>query len=131
MTTRLAAALLLAGLGLGTVACEKDTPPPPLPDAEPVKKDAAPLELEPEPDAGTEDAAAPAPKKGGTGKKGPSLAACCKALEQNVASQPPSMQGYYAQAAAACHLALQTGATGVVPSIKAALKNAQMPPGCL
>jgi hypothetical protein len=131
--SRLALALLLAGFGLGTTGCEKDTPPPPLPTTEPVKKDSAALELEPEPDAGVEDAGTPPPRKGkGTpGKSGPSLAACCKALEQNVASAPPSMQGYYVQAAAACQMAVQTGATSVVPSIKAALKNAQMPAGCL
>ncbi len=128
----LALAFLLAGLGMGTTGCEKGTPPPPLPDSEPEKKDAAALELEPEPDAGTEDAGAPTPRKGGKpGKKGPSLAACCKALEQNVASAPPSMQGYYVQAAAACQMAVQAGATSVVPSIKTALQNAKMPAGCL
>ncbi len=139
MTTRaarfspLALAFLLAGFGVGVTGCEKNAAPPPLPATEVVKKDAAALELEPEPDAGIEDAAAPKPRTGGgkPGKKGPSLAACCKALEQNVASAPPSMQGYYVQAAAACHMAVQAGATNVVPSIKAALQNAQMPAGCL
>ena len=129
----LALTLLFTGLGLGATGCEKDTPPPPLPTSEPPKKDTANLEREPEPDAGPEDdAGTPKPKKSGKpGKKGPSLAACCKALEQNIQSAPPSMQGYYAQAAAACQMALQAGATSVVPSIKSALKNAKMPEGCL
>lgn len=123
---------LAVALSLGVVAgCEKDTAPPPLPDPKPSAQDAANLQLEPEAEAPEEEASATAKGPKRHKPRGPSLAACCKALQQNSASAPPTVQGYYLQAAVACQAALQAGATSVVPSIKSALKNAKMPPGCL
>ena len=117
-------------LVLGSVACKKDEPPPPLPAAKPVEPVAeAPLQLKPE------DAGAPvqpkAPVKTGTSKSG-SLQACCAALRQNAVSAPEPTKGYMLYAASACDLAAAQGKdkASAIGVITVALKGAGLPTNC-
>lgn len=114
------------------VGCEKDEPPPPLPEATAEEKPTAPLQLEAE-DAGEEDAGDDTPKAGGPFKpKSSGLKACCNALTANAQSAPPPTNAYMIQAAAFCHQAAASGQDNAtaLSAIGGMLKGAGLPGAC-
>lgn len=117
-------------IGLPTMGCKED-PPPPLPEAKPAAT-ATTLQLEaPEIDAGAEEEE---PKKTGGGSRGASgpLAACCQALRQNAASAPPETQSHMLNAAAACDAANKAGGgrAGFLVTLTSLLGGAGAPAAC-
>ncbi len=118
-------------VGVGCPSCKKDEPPPPLPSASaPLEQPAPVLTLAPE-DAGEVADTGPDAKKYG-GAPATSFKKCCVALRQNAKSAPPPTNMYMEGAAAACDGALAAGQdkTGVVATVRAMLKGAQMPADC-
>ena len=118
--------------GLLASGCEKDEPPPPLP--QPKEEPAAsaePLALMPEEDAGEEDAG-DEKKPTGPYKPAMSLKNCCGALQQNSASAPEPTATYMKQAAAACYAAVGAGQgqAAVLAAVRGALRGAGMPAAC-
>lgn len=123
-------ALSLSVAGLLAAGCKKEEAPPPLPSAQPVAANTAPLELKPE-DAGVKPPeAGPAPKKYGTKSGG--LSACCAALAQNATMAPPPTNGYMLQAAAMCQSLAAQGKdkAAVGGMLLGALQGAGLPAAC-
>jgi len=111
--------------------CKKDEPPPPLPSAQPVATNTAPLELKPE-DAGLPPPEAGPPKKVYKGGGGGGLSACCAALAQNATMAPEQNKAYMLQAAAMCQAFAAQGKdkAAVAGILMGALKGAGMPTAC-
>lgn len=111
--------------------CKKEEPPPPLPSAQPVVANTAPLQLKPE-DAAVPSAEVPPPpvKKGGGGGGG--LAACCAALQQNSTMAPEPTKTYMMQAAGLCQALAAQGKdkAAVGGMLMGALRGAGMPTAC-
>lgn len=116
------------------VGCKKDEPPPPLPTAQPVATNPAPLQLKPE-DAGVKmpppDAGAKKKVMHGGGSSG-GLSACCSALQQNSASAPEPTKTYMMQAAQLCKaVAAQGGNKSAFGGmLMNALRGAGVPVAC-
>jgi hypothetical protein len=124
-------AMSLSIAGVLASGCKKEEPPPPLPSAQPVAANTAPLQLKPE-DAGVKAPdAAPPPKRGGGGGGG-GLSACCAALAQNATMAPPPTNGYMLQAAALCQSLAAQGKdkAAVGGMLLGALKGAGLPAAC-
>ena len=112
--------------------CKKEEPPPPLPAATAEPAPTVEQLVLAEEDAGADAEEDSGKKPTGPWKPGPSLKACCNALQQNAASAPPPNNAYMMQAAATCHalVAQGKGRGTILGAIRAALKGAGMPSAC-
>ena len=117
--------------GIAFPSCKKDEAPPPLPSASAAVAEApaATFNLVEE-DAGVVDAAPDVKKYGAA--PATSFKKCCVALRQNAKSAPAPTNMYMEAAAAACDGAVAAGQdkTGIVATVRAMLKGAQMPADC-
>jgi hypothetical protein len=123
---------LVIAAGIAFPSCKKDEAPPPLPSASAAVVEApAPTFTLVEEDSGVADAA-PDAKKLGKGGPATSFKKCCVALRQNAKSAPPPTNTYMEAAAAACDGAVAAGQdkSGIVATMRAMLKGAQMPADC-
>lgn len=113
------------------IGCKKEEPPPPLPSAQPVTANTAPLQLKPE-DAGVPPPVDAAPPKKGGGHGGGGLSACCAALQQNSTMAPEPTKTYMVQAAAMCQALAAQGKdkAAVGGMLLGALRGAGMPAAC-
>ncbi len=122
--------LCLAWVG-GCNKCQKDEPPPPLPQpAQPdVQSEPMVLVVDSGPDA-VADADAEAGKV--IYKPGPSMKACCAALSQNAENAPEPTKTYMKTAAAACYGAVAQGKDkgSIIAIVRGALGGAGMPGAC-
>lgn len=128
----LPSAILVSGLAYGCkkeeseTVVEKKVEPPPPPASTPVEIVADP------PDAGDDAADADADADADAKPTGVNpIAACCAALQGNMASAPPEQKLIYGAAVAACNAARSNpNAAGALAQVRAALAGVGTPSSC-